>query len=259
MPKLNRDGVALSYEEAGSGGRPFVFIHGWCCDLTYFAPQADYFSRANRTISVDLRGHGQSDKPVQAYTIAAFADDIAWICGQLGVEQPVIIGHSMGGLIAFDVAARYPNLPSAVVDVDSPIFPAEPLIPAITQVAAGLQTPNYREVAQSFVSEALFIPADDPDRKAKIVAGMSAAPQQVMASAFANIATWDASAVVGACRVPALDIAATVPLSDLARFQAACPQLVHGQTVGAGHFNQLEVPDQVNGMIERFLRLNGLI
>jgi hypothetical protein len=52
-----------------------------------------------------------------------------------------------------------------------------------------------------------------------------------------------------------LNIQAASPLTDLARFQQLCPQLINGQTVGAGHFNQLEVPEQVNAMIERFLAI----
>jgi pimeloyl-ACP methyl ester carboxylesterase len=53
--------------------------------------------------------------------------------------------------------------------------------------------------------------------------------------------------------VPALYIQAARPRPELERFGELCPQLVIGRTVGAGHFHQLEVPDQVNAMIERFL------
>jgi hypothetical protein len=56
-----------------------------------------------------------------------------------------------------------------------------------------------------------------------------------------------------ACRVPALLISSGTPLSDLSRFQEFTPQLVTGQTVGAGHSITLLVPEQVNAMIERFL------
>jgi pimeloyl-ACP methyl ester carboxylesterase len=61
---------------------------------------------------VDLRGHGRSDKPNGRYSMQAFADDLAWMCDQLKLEKPLFIGHSMGGVVAFDLAARYPDLPS---------------------------------------------------------------------------------------------------------------------------------------------------
>ena len=63
MPTIKRDGINLVYEERGSGSPAFVFVHGWTCDRSFFAPQADYFAKKHRVVSLDLRGHGQSDKP----------------------------------------------------------------------------------------------------------------------------------------------------------------------------------------------------
>lgn len=80
MEFLSRDGVGLTYREQGSGSPPIFFVHGWCCDHTYFAPQFEHFTTNHRVISVDLRGHGESDKPEQdgdrrtvgEYTIGLF-------------------------------------------------------------------------------------------------------------------------------------------------------------------------------------------
>jgi pimeloyl-ACP methyl ester carboxylesterase len=92
MPHLTRDGVRLYYEEQGAGDPPMLFIHGWCCDRTYHAPQAAHFSPKHHCISIDLRGHGESDKPEQGYSIAGFADDVAWLCQELALKRPVIAG-----------------------------------------------------------------------------------------------------------------------------------------------------------------------
>ncbi len=119
MRQVRRDGAALFYEEAGDGELPLIFVHGWCCDHTYFAPQFEHFRRKHRVLAVDLGGHGQSDKLHQHYTMEGFADDIAWMCEQLRIEKPVVIGHSMGGIVAFDLACRYPTLPSAFVMLDA--------------------------------------------------------------------------------------------------------------------------------------------
>ncbi len=64
---------------------------------------------------------------------------------------------------------------------------------------------------------------------------------------------WDGEAAARACTVPVLHIGAEDPINDAAALRALNPQIRTGQTVGAGHFNQLEVPEQVNAMIERFL------
>jgi pimeloyl-ACP methyl ester carboxylesterase len=256
VPQLNREGVTLYFEEAGTGEAPIVLVHGWTCDHTYFAPQFEHFARDHRVVSVDLRGHGHSDKPEQDYTIAAFADDVAWLCGQLGLTKPVIIGHSMGGVIALEISARFPDLPSAVVLVDAPVVPPAALVDGVRPLMEALRSPNYREAQRQFVADALFLPGDDPQRKAQIVDAMSQAPQHVMASAFENIFSWDGEAAARGCTVPVLNICAAGPLTDLTRFRELCPQLVNGQTVGAGHFHQLEVPEQVNAMIDRFLAVS---
>src|SRR5919108_486480 len=72
--------------------------------------------------SPPLPGMGSGNDAVRKAN-AALADDVAWLCGQLGVEKPVVVGHSMGGNVALELAARHPALPAAVVAVDSPIVP----------------------------------------------------------------------------------------------------------------------------------------
>jgi len=253
MQRLTRDGVVLAYEEAGRGDPPILLVHCWTCDHTFMAPQFRHFGARHRVIGVDLRGHGESDKPEQAYTVAGFADDLAWLCERLGVTGPVVIGHSMGGNVALELARRPPRLPRAVVMIDSCIVAPAALASALESMGEGLRGPGYQDVSRQIV-EGVSLPTDDSDRKARIARIMSSAPQHVMSSAFdEHLLRWDGEAAMAACRVPTLYIGATQPLSDVARLREACPDLVVGQTVGAGHFNNQEVPDQVNAMIERFL------
>jgi pimeloyl-ACP methyl ester carboxylesterase len=65
--------------------------------------------------------------------------------------------------------------------------------------------------------------------------------------------TFDARAAAAACKVPALHLAATPPLNPPHLMSEWLPNVVNGWTVGAGHFNQLEAPDQINAMTEGFL------
>jgi len=120
-------------------------------------------------------------------------------------------------------------------------------------VIAGLKTPAFREVARGLVENAMFLPTSDPALKERIVGGMAGAPQQVMVSAMEQIFAFDSEAALAACRVPLLNLSAAVPLVDTARLRKLRPEVVTGQTVGSGHFIQLEVPDQVNAMLARFL------
>jgi pimeloyl-ACP methyl ester carboxylesterase len=77
-----------------------------------------------------------------------------------------------------------------------------------------------------------------------------------MASAMECIFSCDTAASTAGCQAPALLINAAAPLADLDRLRQLCPQITIGQTVGAGHFNHLEVPDQVNAMIDRFMQVS---
>ena len=259
MQRRSRNGVALAYDACGAGDPPLLLIHGWCCDHGYFTPQAEHFSRRHRVVSVDLRGHGESDKPQAPYTMRTLADDVAWLAGELGLRRPVLVGHSMGGLVALNVEAQHPGLAAALVLLDSPLLPPEGLLPDLPGTLAKLRGPGYREFQRGYVDGQLFLSSDDPARRLRIVEGMSAAPQHVMASCFEEMFAFDHELVAAACRVPLLYVAAETLLSDLGRLRAVCPGVVTGQTVGVGHFHQLEAPEQVNPMIERFLatRLRG--
>ena len=109
MQLIRKDGIALAYEDSNSDRPPMLLVHGWGCDHTSLAAQAMFFSKSHRVVYLDLRGHGKSDAPDQDYTMAIFADDLAWLCERLRLIKPVVIGHSMGGSIALELAARYPD------------------------------------------------------------------------------------------------------------------------------------------------------
>lgn len=259
MQRLERDGTALFYEEKGDEGLPILLVHAWCCDHTYFTPQIEHFAnRGHRVVAVDLRGHGQSDKPHQHYTVQVFADDLAWICDQIGVEKPVVVGHSLGGIIAFDLAARYPELPSVVVMLDAAVVLPSAARAAIPSFLETLRGSGYREALRDFVANSLFIPTDDQERKNRVLKSMSSAPQHVVVSAFEGLFDYDPTEATGGLLVPAVYIAADElnARSDMARFHELAPRLLYGKTVGSGHFCQLEVPEQVNAMIERFLTVS---
>lgn len=254
MQRRTRDGVSLAFAEAGQGAPPVILVHGWTCDHTDLAPQFEHFRRRHRTVAVDLRGHGQSDKPQQPYSLAVFADDLAWLCAQLDLSRPIIIGHSLGGSVALELAARHPDLPGAIVALDAPI-----LVPAATgellaPLAEAFHSPEYGTAVQQFLQMTLG-PIDDPARSDQILARAADTPQHVVVGIWDALLQWDAAAAAAACTVPVLYIDAGSPNWDAGRFKELTPQLVTGATVGSGHWHQLEVPDQVNAMIDRFLAL----
>src|SRR5262245_56909734 len=126
MATIVRNGISLAYDDRGAGDPAIVFVHGWTCDRSAFAPQAEHFARRHRVVSVDLRGHGESDKPHGPYPILTHAEDLAYIIAHLGLGKVVAVGHSMGGLTILQLAAAYPDHVAAIGMVDPAPFVRPP-------------------------------------------------------------------------------------------------------------------------------------
>jgi pimeloyl-ACP methyl ester carboxylesterase len=253
MPYLERDGVKLYYEESGAGEPAMLLVHGWTCNHTHWAAQVEHFSKTHRVVTVDLRGHGLSDAPQQDYSMEGYADDLAWLCGQLGIEKPVVCGHSMGGIVTLVMTAGYPDIVRAAVLVDSPFPPLKNAPDRLKPLIESLSKPDYMGAATSMV-ESMFSPLDDVGRKAEIMAGMLATPQHVMVESMRSNAATDGIAVGQRINQPMLVISAGhMAFSDNSRLREEFPGVQFAQTFGSGHFNMVEVPEQVNTMIERFL------
>lgn len=253
MARLVREGVALAYDEAGIGDPPLLFVHGLGCNRGFWGAQVRHFASRCRVLTVDLRGHGDSDAPEQRYTMRAFADDLAWMCARLGVVRPMVIGHSLGGLVALDLAAAEPRNASAAVLIDSVLLPAGDRREIVDQLVSGLRGGDAERTVRDYFA-AFFGPDDDPAHTAPIIDQALRTPAHVLSSVWEeSIRAWDDADALRRCRVPLAYLDAGTPNADLARASELSPQLMIGRTVGSGHFSPLEVPDQITAMLERLL------
>lgn len=108
MPKVRVGDVELYYMEAGTG-EPLVLIMGFGGDHLAWGLQVPAFAERYRVIALDNRGVGQSSAPDVPYTTAMMADDTAGLLDALAIEHAHILGVSMGGMIAQELALRHPR------------------------------------------------------------------------------------------------------------------------------------------------------
>ena len=246
--------IALAHDDRGTGDPALVFIPGWCCDRTFFAPQVEHFRRSHRVVALDLRGCGESAAPDDGYDLGTLSADVAALCERLGLDRPVLVGHSLGGMIGVQLAATRPELVGAVVGVDpGPFDPLPDVHARFLALAEAIEREDGVSARQDYIV-AMFLPGDDLEARRHALDVMCAIEPRVAASVLRGVVAWDGVAALRTCTVPVLAVLARPAGSNAPeRLLAVNPNVSIGVTVGSGHFNQLAVPDQVNAMIERFL------
>lgn len=110
-------GRKLSYLDFGGPGRPLVALHGHYNEASAFAPLAAALTPRWRVIALDQRGHGESDR-ARSYERDEYVADVAAFHRHLGVGAVAVLGHSLGGVNAYQFAARHPDRVSALVVED---------------------------------------------------------------------------------------------------------------------------------------------
>jgi len=124
---IDVNGIRLSYFDYGGSGKPLVALHGHYGCARSLAWLAELLHDRWRVISLDQRGHGWSDQP-EDYSRGAYIADIAGVIEKLDLAPAVVLGHSLGGLNAYQLAAKRPELVRALVIEDiGAIVPTFPL------------------------------------------------------------------------------------------------------------------------------------
>ena len=114
--KIN--GITLAYNDQGTG-LPIVFLHAFPLNRTMWAEQVKALSSQFRAITIDLRGHGESDAPLWHYTLDQAADDVIGLLDHLSIRQAVFVGLSMGGYVLFALYRKYADRVQGLVLADT--------------------------------------------------------------------------------------------------------------------------------------------
>jgi 3-oxoadipate enol-lactonase len=181
MPQVRVGQISIHYEVQGEG-EPLLLITSMGSDVNAWRLQTPVFSEKYRVITFDNRGAGQSDAPDMPYTIAVMADDAVGLMDVLGIEKAHVLGKSMGGYIAQEVAMRHPGRTRSLILVSTSAGPhvAEtPVLRAWAEAAMkGLSKRRFFQVMLPFIfSDYTFEDPEMVDMAIEMIGGR-AIPRQ---------------------------------------------------------------------------------
>lgn len=124
------NGVRLAYRRCGTPtGRPLLWLHGGASNGSTWAPLADSLAGGHRSYAPDLRGHGSSDRPGD-YRLALMRDDVVALLDHLGIDRVTVIGHSLGAVVAYQLAQAHPaRVAGLILEEPPPPMPLRMRLP----------------------------------------------------------------------------------------------------------------------------------
>jgi len=187
---LSADNIVISYNVEGNGKPALIFVHGWCCDKSYWKHQVPYFAEKYKVITIDLAGHGKSGFGRKIWSVEAFGTDVVAVLEQLDINQAILIGHSMGGPVIVEAARQSPKRIIGLVGVDTYQNIEETYSQEqIEEFISPFRT-DFVETTRNFV-RGMFTPDADSVIVEQIANDMSSAPPEIGIGAMQELASYD--------------------------------------------------------------------
>lgn len=255
MPQLEVDGAALTYDDEGprdGDGAPLVFVHGWTADRHRWDHQMTHFAQTRRVVRLDLRGHGDSSG-AGVRTIAELARDVLALLDHLKIERCVLIGHSMGGMIAQTIALNHPDRVERLVLVNS-IGRMAYNRPRGLLMAASTLVPFKLFVATNI--QRAFAPGYPREEIRAYIKASADTPREVVMTLYGAMRAFDVLDRVGEIQAPTLMIHGyhdiQLPVSQMLRMAKAYPDALV-RIIDAGHELPVEKPAELTAAIAAFV------
>ena len=240
---------------------PVVFIHGIGGGARLWAPQMTSFSAAGhyRPVALDLPGYGERPA-VDQMDFEGLAADIEAEIARLGLPRPVLVGHSMGGMVAQTALRRRPNAyRAAVLACTSPAFGSGTgefqkkfVADRLAPLEAGK---TMADISRTVV--AAMGPNPDIAGRALASAAIAATPESTYRAAVHCLVGFDERANLAAIRIPVLCLAGEhdllAPPSGIERMARKIPHARYVCLSGVGHFANLEAPAAFDAVLFAFL------
>lgn len=257
MPILNLDDIDLYYEVVGEG-TPLLFIHGLGSSSRDWEEQVDFFVTRYKVIVFDVRGHGQSDKPPGPYSIPLFTKDTSKMLKALGIGPAYVVGISMGGMIAFQLAVSQPEMVRSLVIVNSgPEFIVRTFKERmqVWQRFFIMRLLGMRKIGK-VLSKRLFPKAEHEELRAVFVERWAKNDARAYRDAMRAIIGWSIADQIENIRCSTLVLASDGDYTPVAAKKAYVERMAMAELVvieDARHALPAEKPREFNAAIEAFL------
>jgi 3-oxoadipate enol-lactonase len=252
----------FAYEAAGDQARtPLVFLHGIGGAARAWRGQITAFSDRYRTVAWDMPGYGGS-LPLTSVSIATLADALQDFLQQIGATRPVLVGHSIGGMIVQQWLTKHPRAAAAVVLAQtSPAFGKADGDWQKQFIDARLgpldRGETMKTLAPSLVKDLV---GDDADAQGMQVARdcMASVPEASYRAMMLALLGFDQRKALGNIAVPTLVLSGSkdgnAPAPMMAKMATYIPSATYIELEGAGHLVNLERPNAFNAALDQFLK-----
>ncbi len=245
------DGVPIAYTVAGSGSPALLFIHGWMCDQTYWSAQVDAFAPHYTVVTIDLGGHGRSGMTRPGWPLEAFGGDVVAVLEHLDLGPAILVGHSMGGPVALEVARLVPERVMGVVAVDALQDADQKWDPEQTKAFLDALETDFPGTCRGFVSQ-MFPPQADAELMGRVADSMCSGSPEVGTALMRQFVDYDLAAALAAVppAVPVRCINSTVFPTNVDGNRAYHADFDVVPMDGVGHFLFMEKPREFDADLE---------
>ena len=257
--KIEANGIVMNYELAGEGPC-LVLIHGAGDNLNMWYNQVPVFSQRYQVLTYDVRGFGQTQSPEGEYSMALFAEDLYQLLHGLKIDDAFLLGYSMGGRIALELAIQYAKVVKALVLANSGVGGPRPP-QAVERFRAMLELLQKGDVAT--IAEEMTTGAFSPGFKGKNpqaferykAVKLEVDPQsftRAMMALAADIRIPD----LGQIRCPTLIICGendSYMTPDVAQLMQQAIRGSELRVMPTGHAAAIEAPESFNAAVLEFL------
>jgi pimeloyl-ACP methyl ester carboxylesterase len=249
----------IFFQKKGRGSYQFALIHNAGANHRMMRKVFSHVSKKGVAVSFDWPGHGKSAPSEDGdYSVAAQAEKIARFLKKQGRKKWVLIGLNFGANLAVEIAACHPEFVSHLVLIEPPILlPPESKL-WIEGLIKQLRELSPRAYGKKNAKEVFLFPPT-PEDKRIVEKAFEVVDRDMYIATFRGFLQWDKSAVAKLKKLiaPTLHILTTHPFcTDLS---SHVPHVITARVVGSGFWATLEVPEQVNAMIDRFLDITNSV